>query len=134
MFQRLDVTKALVVHSMGLDELTPIGPAEVIEVTTSGTHAYTVHPNDVGIPCCDVDDLKGGCKEENAKILQDIFGGERGPRADALSLNAGYALAVCGMARDPKEGVAIAQEVLLSGKAGDVLQRWIDVSNKQSRL
>jgi anthranilate phosphoribosyltransferase len=34
--QRLGVKKALVVHSMGLDELTPMGPADVVEVTQSG--------------------------------------------------------------------------------------------------
>ena len=37
---RLEVQKALVVHSMGLDELTPMGPAEVVEVTPSGALAY----------------------------------------------------------------------------------------------
>lgn len=34
--QRLGVKKALVVHSMGLDELTPMGPADVVEVTQQG--------------------------------------------------------------------------------------------------
>ena len=38
---RLGVQKALVVHSMGLDELTPMGPAEVLEVTPIGTASYT---------------------------------------------------------------------------------------------
>ena len=30
--QRLGITKALVVHSQGLDELTPLGDADVVEV------------------------------------------------------------------------------------------------------
>ena len=30
--QRLGISKALVVHSMGLDELTPLGDADVVEV------------------------------------------------------------------------------------------------------
>jgi anthranilate phosphoribosyltransferase len=33
---RLGMKKALVVHSMGLDELTPMGPADVVEVTAGG--------------------------------------------------------------------------------------------------
>lgn len=32
--------KALVVHSAGLDELTPLAPADVVEVTSSGKRAY----------------------------------------------------------------------------------------------
>lgn len=36
LLQRLGVRKALVVHSMGLDELTPMGPADVVEVTQQG--------------------------------------------------------------------------------------------------
>jgi anthranilate phosphoribosyltransferase len=38
--QRLGVRKALVVHSMGLDELTPMGDADVLEVSSAGTRAY----------------------------------------------------------------------------------------------
>lgn len=33
--QRLGITKALVVHSMGLDELTPLGDADIVEVSIS---------------------------------------------------------------------------------------------------
>lgn len=38
---RMDVKKALVVHSLGLDELTPMGPAEIVEVTSEGALSYT---------------------------------------------------------------------------------------------
>ena len=31
--QRLGITKALVVHSQGLDELTPLGDADIVEVS-----------------------------------------------------------------------------------------------------
>jgi anthranilate phosphoribosyltransferase len=34
--QELGMKKALVVHSMGLDELTPMGPADVVEVRGGG--------------------------------------------------------------------------------------------------
>ena len=38
--QRLGTKRALVVHSHGLDELTPMGDAEVLEVTPQGTRSY----------------------------------------------------------------------------------------------
>lgn len=46
-------------------------------------------------PRCTVEDLKGGDAQHNARMLRDVFGGARGPVADALNLNAGYALAAC---------------------------------------
>ena len=38
--QRLGTKRALVVHSHGLDELTPMGDAELLEVTPQGTRTY----------------------------------------------------------------------------------------------
>lgn len=124
----LGMKKALVVHSMGLDELTPMGPADVVEVSPAGTKRYSLDPRDVGIPRCSVEDLKGGDAALNARILRDVFGGARGPVADALCLNAGYALAAAQVAASPAEGVAMAQEAQRAGKAGGVLDRWVAAS------
>ncbi|GAB4814997.1 hypothetical protein N2152v2_002043 [Parachlorella kessleri] len=127
--QRLGVKKALVVHSMGLDELTPLGPATVVEVTPASKRRYELEPLDLGIPRCSVEDLKGGDAQLNARILMDVFGGERGAVADALNLNAGVALCACQVATTPEEGVAMAREAQQSGKAGDVMRTWVRVSH-----
>ncbi|GIL72505.1 hypothetical protein Vretimale_4293 [Volvox reticuliferus] len=128
---RMGVRKALVVHSMGLDELTPMGPADVVEVTEGGPlKRYTLDPKDVGIPRCEVEDLKGGDAALNAAILRDVLAGQRGPVADALVLNAGYALAAAQVAANPAEGVALAQEVQRRGDAVRVLDRWAAVSQQ----
>ncbi|BDA41072.1 Anthranilate phosphoribosyltransferase [Coccomyxa sp. Obi] len=126
--QRLGTKRALVVHSHGLDELTPMGDAEILEVTPSGTRSYRLDPLDLGIKRCEVADLAGGDAQLNASILTDVFGGARGAVADALNLNAGVALAAAEIASSPAEGVAMAQEAQQSGKAADVLQRWRRVS------
>ena len=110
---------------MGIDELTPCAPAEVVEVTQSSMKRYTLHPADLGIKPCTLADLKGGDAAMNAQILRDAFGGQRGPVADALNLNAGVALAAAGIAASPAEGVAMAQEAQRAGKAGQVLTHWI---------
>lgn len=131
--QRLGMRKALVVHSMGLDELTPMGPADVVEVEVGKPlKRYTLDPKSVGIPRCEVEDLKGGDAAVNAAILRDVFGGARGPVADALNLNAGYALAAARVASDPAEGVAMAQEAQRAGRAAAVLEKWIAVSKREA--
>jgi anthranilate phosphoribosyltransferase len=63
----------------------------------------------LGIPRCNVEDLKGGDAALNANILIDVFGGQTGPVADALCLNAGVALAAAKVASTPQEGVKMAQ-------------------------
>lgn len=95
---------------------------------------YTVDPRDLGIPRCTVEDLKGGDAKLNAQILRDVFGGLRGPVADALNLNAGVALASCDVARDVKEGIAMAREAQESGRAARVLDKWVEVSQRVKAL
>eukprot|EP00877_Chromochloris_zofingiensis_P008605 jgi/Chrzof1/3999/Cz13g16180.t1 len=126
---RLGMKKALVVHSMGLDELTPMGPADVVEISAGqAARRYQLDPKDMGIPRCSVEDLNGGDASLNAKILQDVFGGQKGPVADALNLNAGYALAASQVAASPQEGIAMAQEAQARGMAADVLNKWVHIS------
>lgn len=130
--QRVGVEKALVVHSGGLDELTPLAPAEVVEVEPGKPRKrYIVEPTELGIPRCTVDDLKGGDAKLNAQILRDVFGGQKGHVANALNLNAGVALASCKVAKDVKEGIAMAREAQESGKAAEVLKKWAATSQAE---
>eukprot|EP00270_Netrium_digitus_P019557 TRINITY_DN772_c0_g2_i1.p1 TRINITY_DN772_c0_g2~~TRINITY_DN772_c0_g2_i1.p1 ORF type:complete len:370 (+),score=117.96 TRINITY_DN772_c0_g2_i1:133-1110(+) len=129
--QRLGVTRALVVHSQGLDEISPMGPADLLDVTAYGeTKSFHFDPLHMGIPRCTVEDLKGGDAAVNASILRDVLAGQRGAVADALVLNAGAGLMACGVAVDVREGVAMAQEVQRSGRAVQTLQRWISLSQE----
>lgn len=125
----MGIEKALVVHSMGLDELTPMGPATVVEASSGTLRRYEIDPKDFGIPRCEVKDLAGGDAALNAQILRDVFGGSRNAVADALNLNAGVALAAAKVASDVKEGIAMAQDVQRQGRPADTLQAWIASSN-----
>ena len=62
----LGFEKALVVNSMGIDELTPAGPADVFEISEGGAiKEYKVYPKDVGIPSCDIEgEAKSGSQSE----------------------------------------------------------------------
>ena len=48
--QRLGSKKALVVHSQGLDELTPLGEADIVDVTPQRIKRYSLDPKELGIP------------------------------------------------------------------------------------
>lgn len=47
--QQLGTKKSLVVHSQGLDELTPMGDADVIEATQHSIRRYRLEPRDFSI-------------------------------------------------------------------------------------
>ena len=90
----------------------------------------TITPEDFGFERCSKEDLKGGSPEENAKITLDILNGKKGHKRNAVLLNAGAALYIGGKAESMKEGVALAAELIDSGKALTALQKIIEVSNR----
>ena len=65
-----------------------------------------------------LEDLLGGDKFQNAEITRKILRGEdRGPKRDAVLLNAGAALFVAGKAGSLAEGWELAGETIDSGAA-----------------
>jgi len=114
---------ALVVHgSGGLDEFSLAGESLVAEVKGGAVRQFTVTPQDADIaPSQDL--LQGGDARVNAAILQSIFAGERGPRRDAVVLNAAAVMLVAGKASDLRQGARLAQETIDSGAVTALVER-----------
>ncbi|HEX5670403.1 MAG TPA: anthranilate phosphoribosyltransferase [Sulfuricurvum sp.] len=92
---------------------------------------FEIDPQMYGIKKAPFEAILGGDAPQNAQIMLDIFN-NRSTQAqrDIVLINAAYALIADGMARDVQEGLEIARDGLLSGKAHDKLKQIIKVSSK----
>ena len=121
----LGVDHALVVSSLdGLDEISPSDSTQVCEVKNAEISLYHVQPEDLGEPRQPLASIRGGEANFNAELLAEVLAGTPHPASTAVSLNAGAALYVAGLAASLREGVAQARSALESRAARDKLGSW----------
>ncbi|GGN05575.1 anthranilate phosphoribosyltransferase [Thermus composti] len=114
--------RGLVVHGEGADELV-LGENQVVEV---GKGAYTLTPEAVGLGRAPLAALRGGTPQENAERARRLLKGEeKGVVADAVALAAGAGFYAAGRVESLEKGVRLAQEVLASGEAYLLLERYV---------
>ena len=127
----LGVKRGMVVYGMDkLDEISLSAPTKICEIKDGWFKSSMITPEEFGFERCTKEDLKGGAPAENAQITRDILSGKKGHKRNAVLLNAGAALYIGGKAESMKEGVALAAELIDSGKATATLEKLIEVSNK----
>jgi anthranilate phosphoribosyltransferase len=126
--------RAMVVHGDdGLDELSTTGPSTIHELTTDDdghhrTATTRLDPADLGLARATLDDLRGGDAATNAGAIRDVIAGQPSPHRDIAVLNAAASLVVIGQVADFVAGVELACTVVDDGRASDVLDALIRVS------
>jgi anthranilate phosphoribosyltransferase len=111
--------RAMVVHGSGLDEITITGETKITELREGKIRTYTVKPEDFGIKRAGLEEIKGKDAEFNANIIRKVLNPKEkdNPYRDIALINAAAGFVVAGKADNLKEGVALAKNTILSGKA-----------------
>ena len=127
----LGIKRGMVVYGQDkLDEISMSAPTTVCEIRDGWFKSTVIAPEDFGLERCTKEDLRGGTPAENAQITRAILSGEKGPKLNAVLMNAGAALYIGGKADSLKDGVALAAENIDSGRAMATLNKFIEVSNR----
>lgn len=127
----------------GLDEITTTEPVQIWEVADGQVNYQEINfTKALGFTESNLDDLRGGNPQHNARIAREVLAGKSGPIADAVMLNAAAAL----VANDNVDGSQLdkplvdrfeqilepIQRAIDSGAAIGLLEKWITVSNNVS--
>ena len=128
----LGVNRGMVVYGQdSLDEISMCAPTSVCEIRDGKFTSYEITPEQFGYERCEKGALTGGTPAENAEITKAILKGEeKGPKRQAVCLNAGAALYIAGKAASIEEGVKLAEFLIDNGAALKKLEEFIEETNK----
>ena len=128
----LGVNRGMVVYGQdSLDEISMCAPTSGCEIRDGKFTSYEITPEQFGYERCEKGALTGGTPAENAEITKAILKGEeKGPKRQAVCLNAGAALYIAGKAASIEEGVKLAESLIDSGAALKKLEEFVEETNK----
>jgi anthranilate phosphoribosyltransferase len=122
--ERLGSEHVMIVHAKdGLDEISLATETQVAELKDGKIVEYTIKPEDFGIESKSLIGLGVTSAEESLLLIKDALGKRRGEHAqkaaDIITLNAGAAIYVSGVTNTLADGIAMAQDAVASGLAGE---------------
>ena len=124
--QRLGAEHAVVVYGRdGMDEVS-LGAATMVGEYKNGTVSeYEIHPEDFGLTMASYRTLKVDTPQSSKALLRSVLDNEPGPARDIVILNAGVALYAANVATSMVEGIAMARQAVVSGKALAKLHQFV---------
>ena len=126
----LGVKHAMVVHGHdGLDEASMVTSSTICEISNNKVNSFFLDPKQLGFETCKPEDLVGGNAAENAQITLDILTGkDRGPKRNAVLLNAALCICMGQNKNTLRECVKLAGEIIDQGKAKQKLDEFINLT------
>ena len=132
---RLGASHVMVVHSEdGLDEISPAEPTHVAEAKAGSLNEYQINPEDLGLKRISLAGLEVAGADESLTLIRAALSGAPGDTAErartVITLNAGAALYVAGVADSLRAGVEEAGRLLESGKPWAKLEALVDYTSE----
>ena len=127
---KLGSKRGMVVYGTDkLDEISLSASTVICEYRDGWMKTYEITPEQFGFERCTKDDLKGGTPQENVEITKSILNGEKGHRRNVILLNAGASIYIGGKADSIEQGIEVAAQLIDSGKAMEIFEKLIEISN-----
>jgi anthranilate phosphoribosyltransferase len=126
----LGTKRTLVVYGEdGIGEVSLAAPTQVTEVQAGDLREFTWSPEDFGLTRQARDALQVDTPQQSAEVIRRVLSGAPGPPRDIVVLNAATALWTAGHHPDPKTCAADAAATIDSGRALEVLDQLVEITN-----
>lgn len=128
---KLGSQRAWVMHGAdGLDEISITASTKISEYRDGKVETRTISPEDFGLPCGTLDDLKIDSPEASAQRIREVLSGTAQEACrNIVLLNAAGGLVVAEVASDMNDGIRRAAAAIDSGAAMKTLDKLVEISN-----
>lgn len=127
--KHLGAEHVMVVHSDdGLDEISIAARTQFAELRNGEIRTSTLSPTVLDIEPGDLSAIRAGSALQSLALVRSALSGMAGPAREIVTINAGAALHVAGLTADIRDGVKLARDIILSGKAAEKLDELAEFS------
>lgn len=109
----------------GMDEISFSGDTFVAELKNGQVNEYILNPQQLGLSLHDVASIKVADASASKAMILQVLSGVTGGARDIVLLNAGAAIYVAGLVPELRDGIAVAADMLDSGKAMQKLEQLV---------
>ena len=125
--KKLESEHVLVVHGQdGLDEISLSNKSYISELKNNKINEYIFNPEDIGYELIDINEIKGGDSEYNAKQIMKMLSGEFSNFQKIVEINAGAVIYLSGKANNLKDGAILAKKCINDGLAKSYINSLIN--------
>ncbi|MGL4521495.1 MAG: anthranilate phosphoribosyltransferase [Bacilli bacterium] len=123
--------RAVVVRGYnGLDEVSLEGPNDLWVLDKGEITKKVLDAAHYGFTPTPLTEIRGGAKEENARLLRCVLKGERSAYYDYTVFNSAVCLYTSEVAESIEKGIEMSMKAIDSGAALRVLEKYITLSNE----